>query len=54
MTVLSKLTASFPQPRAAGEPIPFNRPELTGRELDYVRDAIARGHLSGDGVYTRR
>jgi dTDP-4-amino-4,6-dideoxygalactose transaminase len=35
-------------------PIPFNRPELAGRELNYVRDAVARGHLSGDGFYTRR
>jgi len=34
-------------------PIPFNRPELAGHELEYVRDAVARGHLSGDGHYTR-
>ncbi|HKR66231.1 MAG TPA: dTDP-4-amino-4,6-dideoxygalactose transaminase [Thermoanaerobaculia bacterium] len=34
--------------------IPFNRPGLVGNELDYVRDAIERGHISGDGVYTRR
>jgi len=44
---------------AAGEPcleqmIPFNRPSLVGNELAYVRDAIERGHISGDGVYTRR
>jgi dTDP-4-amino-4,6-dideoxygalactose transaminase len=25
-----------------------------GRELEYLRDAIARGHLSGDGEYTHR
>lgn len=34
--------------------IPFNRPTLAGNELAYVRDAIERGHISGDGVYTRR
>jgi len=43
---------------AEGQPIartvPFNRPALIGNELDYVRDAIERGHISGDGVYTRR
>lgn len=54
MTPLPKLAVSFPQPRAADEPIPFNRPELAGRELDYVRDAVGRGRLSGDGFYTRR
>jgi dTDP-4-amino-4,6-dideoxygalactose transaminase len=34
--------------------IPFNRPSLAGNELAYVRDAIERGHISGDGTYTRR
>lgn len=34
--------------------IPFNRPSVVGRELDYVADAIARGHLSGDGFYTKQ
>ena len=41
--------------RALIEPAsPFNRPSLAGQELAYVRDAIERGHISGDGVYTRR
>ena len=35
-------------------PIPFNRPYMTGRELGYIADAHARGHLSGDGEFTRR
>jgi len=35
-------------------PIPFNRPTLAGMELDYIRDAIARGQLAGDGAYTER
>lgn len=34
--------------------IPFNRPSLTGREMEYVRDAVARGHISGNGWYTRQ
>ncbi len=34
--------------------IPFNRPALMGRELEYILDAIRRGHASGDGAYTRR
>jgi len=33
--------------------IPFNRPALAGRELEYISDAITRGHLSGDGHYSR-
>ena len=33
--------------------IPFNRPCLAGRELEYMRRAIASGHLSGDGEFTR-
>jgi dTDP-4-amino-4,6-dideoxygalactose transaminase len=32
----------------------FNRPAVTGRELDYMREAIERGTISGDGVFTRR
>ena len=34
--------------------IPFNKPAFLGNELDYVRDSLARGHVSGDGAYTRR
>jgi dTDP-4-amino-4,6-dideoxygalactose transaminase len=34
--------------------IPFNKPGLTGDELSYIADAIARGHSAGDGSYTRR
>ena len=34
--------------------IPFNRPYLVGRELDYIAQAHANGQLSGDGVFTRR
>ncbi len=34
--------------------IPFNRPYMTGRELDYIAEAHAHGHLAGDGVFTKQ
>lgn len=34
-------------------PVPFNKPALVGREIEYIHDAIRRGQLSGDGTYTR-
>ena len=34
--------------------IPFNRPSLAGNEMAYLAEAIAGGHLSGDGPFTRR
>ena len=34
--------------------IPFNKPGLAGPELTYIADALRRGHISGDGVYTKR
>jgi dTDP-4-amino-4,6-dideoxygalactose transaminase len=34
--------------------IPFNKPSLAGREIEYALDAIVRGHTAGDGAYTRR
>ncbi len=36
------------------EPIPFNRPTLVGAEREYMADAIARHHISGDGHYSRQ
>jgi dTDP-4-amino-4,6-dideoxygalactose transaminase len=35
-------------------PIPFNRPAFVGAELAYMREAIAAGHLSGDGTFSAR
>jgi dTDP-4-amino-4,6-dideoxygalactose transaminase len=32
--------------------IPFNRPYMTGRELHYMAQAHAAGHLAGDGMFT--
>ncbi len=34
--------------------IPFNKPAVAGRELEYIADAFAKGHFSGDGEYTKR
>lgn len=32
----------------------FNQPWLTGRELEYIREALDSGHLSGNGPFTKR
>jgi dTDP-4-amino-4,6-dideoxygalactose transaminase len=37
-----------------GTAIPFNRPYATGAEFDYIREAIANEHVSGNGPFTRR
>ncbi|HZJ16328.1 MAG TPA: dTDP-4-amino-4,6-dideoxygalactose transaminase [Chthoniobacteraceae bacterium] len=34
--------------------IPFNRPALFGREMQYIAQAILNGHAAGDGPYTRQ
>jgi TDP-4-keto-6-deoxy-D-glucose transaminase len=34
--------------------IPFNRPYRAPREIDYLTEAAASGHTSGDGPFTRR
>jgi len=34
--------------------IPFNKPHLTGKELDYIKDAVSRGKISGNGYYTQK
>ena len=35
-------------------PIWFNRPAVVGNELDYMRQALEQGTISGDGPFTRR
>lgn len=32
--------------------IPFNKPYITGKELDYIADAVNTGKISGNGKYT--
>lgn len=34
--------------------IPFNRPSFLGNELSYVAEAVANGHISGDGLFSRK
>ena len=34
--------------------IPFNKPYMTGDELYYIKDAVARGKISGNGYYTKK
>ena len=34
--------------------IDFNRPAYTGKEMEYIQDAIQRGMLCGDGEYTKQ
>jgi dTDP-4-amino-4,6-dideoxygalactose transaminase len=34
--------------------IPFNKPHMTGKELQYIADAHAGGHLAGDGKFTKK
>src|SRR5688572_20196069 len=34
--------------------VPFHRPTVAGREFDYMREAVERAWLSGDGAFTER
>ena len=34
--------------------IPFNKPYMTGRETEYIRQAVASGKISGNGVFTKK
>lgn len=34
--------------------IPFNKPFLTGNELEYITQAHANGHLAGNGEFSKR
>ena len=34
--------------------IPFNKPSLEGAEREYMAQAVANGHISGDGEFSRR
>lgn len=35
-------------------PISFNRPTVTGNELQYIQEALNNFHVSGDGIFSRR
>lgn len=34
--------------------IPFNKPYLSGKETDYIKQAVASGKISGDGLFTKK
>lgn len=34
--------------------IPFNKPTITGKEIEYIKDSILTGKISGNGIYTKR
>lgn len=34
--------------------IPFNKPYLSGKEIEYIQKAVASGKISGDGYYTKK
>jgi dTDP-4-amino-4,6-dideoxygalactose transaminase len=38
----------------SNQALPFNRPAILGRELEYIRQSIDAMHTSGDGGFTRR
>ena len=34
--------------------IPFNKPYLSGKETEYIKEAVASGKISGDGIFTKK
>jgi len=42
------------KPYKIGDWIGFNKPYLTGKELEYIADVYAQGELAGNGVFTKR
>lgn len=34
--------------------IPFNKPYMTGKELEYIKEAVALGKISGNGTFTKK
>lgn len=34
--------------------IPFNKPFIIGKELEYIRQAVETGKISGDGMFTKK
>ena len=36
------------------QPIPFNKPFLTGKETHYIYEAVQSGKISGNGMFTKK
>ena len=34
--------------------IPFNKPYLTGKEMQYIEEAVKSGKISGNGIFTKK
>lgn len=34
--------------------IPFNKPYFTGKETEYIKQAVDSGHISGNGIFTKK
>jgi len=34
--------------------IPFNKPYLSGKELEYIKEAVESGKISGDGIFSKK
>ena len=34
--------------------IPFNKPYITGNEIDYIKEDMYSGHISGNGIFTKK
>ena len=34
--------------------IPFNKPFLVGKEIEYIRQAVESGKISGDGIFSKK
>jgi dTDP-4-amino-4,6-dideoxygalactose transaminase len=34
--------------------IPFNKPFFIGKEIEYIKEAVASGKISGDGIFTKK
>lgn len=50
---MSERTTSAVMKRESAK-IPFNRPYICGKELDYISQAIAQEHISGDGPFSKK
>jgi dTDP-4-amino-4,6-dideoxygalactose transaminase len=48
------MSPTAPTPPGGLPAIPFNRPTLVGNELDYVRRAVAGGHISAAGPFSKK
>ena len=34
--------------------IHFNEPPFTGKEMEYMRQAVENSHICGDGIFTKK